>query len=73
MQLGESGQILSHGETRPFEKGATCLLPMGSEAELRGGEVLEAWVPDLEHDIAEPLLAAGHSHTAIAALGAGTW
>jgi mannose-6-phosphate isomerase len=73
MQLGESGQILSHGETRDFEKGATCLLPMGNEAELRGGEVLEAWVPDLEHDILEPLSAAGHSMATIRSLGAGTW
>ena len=73
MQLGEGGQILSQGEMRSFEKGATCLLPVGCEAELSGGEVLETWVPDLERDIVKPLLAVGHSRTAIGALGAGTW
>lgn len=73
LQVGHEGTIEGCCGVKEFPRGRTLLLPRGKAVELRGGDVLEFWVPDLENDILLPLLAAGHDEAVIRSLGAGTW
>lgn len=73
LQVGHEGTIEGCCGPKDFPRGRTILLPRGRAVELRGGDVLEFWVPDLENDVLLPLLAAGHEESAIRSLGAGTW
>ena len=73
VQLEDGGTLVGAGGEEGFSKGQTVLLPVGGELELRGGLVMEAWVPDLERDIVSLALAHGHSREDARALGAGTW
>lgn len=73
VQLEDGGTLVGAGGEEGFSKGQTVLLPVGGELELRGGLVMEAWVPDLERDIVSLALAHWHSREEARALGAGTW
>jgi mannose-6-phosphate isomerase len=73
LQVGEGGLLSDATGTRDFGRGQTLLLPRGCVANTMGGQVLEFWVADLEREVLEPLLQAGHPQSAIRALGAGTW
>ncbi|WP_346345632.1 type I phosphomannose isomerase catalytic subunit [Streptomyces sp. SID5643] len=59
--------------TGPLDRARTLLLPAAlGEVRVQGpADLLIGYVPDLEHDIRGPLLAAGHGPAAVAALGEG--
>jgi mannose-6-phosphate isomerase len=58
-------------DDRQFPHGATLILPADlSTITVQGaGELLIAYVPDVQRDVIAPLIAAGHAREAIAALG----
>lgn len=70
--LNKSGglEVESEGETLSLVPGEAALAPAGLDGyALHGaGRVLLYYVPEVERDIVEPLLAAGHTRDAIAAL-----
>ncbi|MFD8233850.1 type I phosphomannose isomerase catalytic subunit [Streptomyces sp. NPDC059696] len=65
--------VTSGSWTGRLDRARTLLLPAAlGEVHVQGpADVLIGYVPDLEHDIRAPLLAAGHGPAAVAALGEG--
>jgi mannose-6-phosphate isomerase len=72
LALEDPVELSWDGGRRTLERGRTVLVPRGLEVELVGGLVLEAWMPDWNRDILEPVLAAGHSRGDACQLSAGT-
>ena len=71
--LGDPVQIHFPGGVETLAKAESCIMPAPigevTIATTRKGDLIVCYVPDLERDIIEPLLAAGHSHMQINALG----
>ncbi|MDN0199812.1 type I phosphomannose isomerase catalytic subunit [Streptomyces sp. S.PNR 29] len=65
--------VTSGGWSGRLDRARTLLLPaVLGDLRIQGpADVLIGYVPDLEHDVRAPLLAAGHGPAAIAALGEG--
>ncbi len=61
------------GGSRRLEKGRTVLLPANLQVDVAGGTLLESWVPDLERDIVQPVLATGRTRSEALSLTAGTY
>ena len=72
--LGDPVALHYEGKSEPLGRAESCILPAGLEhvrLEPEGkGDVIACYLPDLQRDVVEPLLARGHSPEAIAALGA---
>jgi mannose-6-phosphate isomerase len=71
--VGAPVRLRTPGHEEVLGRARTVLLPAAlGWVEIDGpADVLTGYLPDLEHDVRAPLLAAGYGAGAIAALGAG--
>jgi mannose-6-phosphate isomerase len=71
--VGDPVRVTVPGHTEVLGRARTVLLPAAvGSVEITGpGDLVAGYLPDLDHDVRAPLLAAGHGPAAVATLGEG--